>query len=191
MKITSVKKITDHRFLNLFSASYTDQSRKSKEWIFASRHEGENPLLKHYRHPDAVVIVPFHMAAGKLIIVREFRVALGGYQYGFPAGLLDPGETIEQAGRRELFEETGLTVNRVLKKSPAVFSSSGLTDESISMLYVECNGTPTDKRHSDSEDIEVVMVSRQQASDLTADHDLKLDVKTWIVLDRFASQGSV
>ncbi|MCK5836283.1 MAG: NUDIX hydrolase, partial [Desulfobacula sp.] len=91
----------------------------------------------------------------------------------------------------ELFEETGLTVTKVLKKSPAVFSSSGMTDESVSLVFVECDGHPTNRFNEASEEIEVLMLSRDQASDLLSSNKIKFDVKPWLVLNTFASQGVI
>jgi ADP-ribose pyrophosphatase len=191
MKINTVKKITDCKYLNLFSIHYQDRVNHEKQWIFASRSERLNPFEQDYTKPDAVVIVPFHIQEKKLVVIKEFRVAIGGYQYGFPAGLVDKDESVEQAGKRELFEETGLTATKILKKSPAVFSSSGMTDESISMMFVECEGHPTSRFNEASEDIEVMMLSREQASDIVCDNRIKFDVKLWIVLNTFASQGII
>ncbi len=160
-----------------------------KQWVFASRSEKSNPLEQDYTKPDAVVIVPYHTQAEKLVIIKEFRVALGDYQFGFPAGLIDRGESIEQAGTRELFEETGLNLTKVIKKSPAVFSSSGMTDESISLLYVECEGLATSRFNEASEDIETIMLSRNKAKEMVSDNNIKLDLKLWIVLSTFAFQG--
>lgn len=191
MKINNVKKITDCKYLNLFSIDYKDRFNCEKEWIFASRSKQLNPLEKEDAKPDAVVIVPFHKQEAKIVVIKEFRLALGGYQYGFPAGLLDKGETVEQAGKRELFEETGLTVTKVLKKSPAIFSSSGMTDESICLLFVDCEGQPTNSFNEASEDIEVMMLSREQASDILYNEHIKFDVKSWMVLATFVSQGVI
>ncbi len=191
MQIKRVKKLTSCSHLNLYSIQYRDRVKKSKEWIFASRSTVLNPLKQETGRPDAVVVVPFHTPSEKLVIIREFRVVLGGDQYGFPAGLVDGDEGVAQAGERELFEETGLCVTRVLSESPALFSSSGLTDESVSLLSVECTGTPSSDHTEDSEDIQVVMVSREEAALLLSEPGLKFDVKTWIVLERFASHGII
>ncbi|MCF6248439.1 MAG: NUDIX hydrolase [Desulfobacula sp.] len=191
MKIKNVNKVTDYKYLNLFSIQYDDRLNDEKEYIFASRSDLTNPLEKLDSQPDAVVIVPFHTEAKKLVMIEEFRVALGGYQYGFPAGLIDKGETIEQAGKRELFEETGLLATRILKQSPRVFSSSGMTDESVSLLFVECNGKPTNQFNESSEDIQVKLISQQKAGNILFDDTKKFDVKSWIVLNMFAISGGI
>ena len=189
MLISGVQKLTDMHHLNLFSVAYQDKKGKDKTWTYASRSNHDNPAGRTETVPDAVVVVPFHTTEKKLVIIREFRVVLGGYQYGFPAGLLDPEEKTEQAGKRELFEETGLHLTRVVQKSPAVYSSSGMTDESVSLLYAECDGTPSSAHTEDSEDIQVKLLSRKAAGQVLAEPCAMFDVKTWIVLQTFASHG--
>ncbi len=189
MIIKAVNKLTNNKYLNLFSVSYEDKIKTEKEWILASRSSEIDLNQKEPIIPDAVVVVPFHVKQNKLVLIREFRVALADYQYGFPAGLLDPGETIEIAGKRELHEETGLKLTRMIKKSPAIYSSSGLTDESVSMLFVECDGIPTNAYNEDSEDIEVLMVSQQEAKKLMEKKHEKFDVKSWLILSMFAEHG--
>ncbi|MGD9685430.1 MAG: NUDIX hydrolase [Desulfobacter sp.] len=183
MDIYKKEKITDYPHLNLIRARYRDRSGTDKSWLYASRQSTASP--------DAVVVVPFHQQENKLVVIKEFRVPLGGFQYGFPAGLVDPGESVVQAGRRELYEETGLTVVNVIKQSPAIFSSSGLTDESISLLYVDCEGSANTEYNEASELIEVKMLSPDQAADCLCQDNLLFDVKTWIVLDRFAATGKM
>jgi len=139
--------------------------------------------------PDAVVIVPFHTAENKLVVTREYRVPLADFEYGFPAGLVDEGETIEQAARRELKEETGLDVVRFVGISPPIYSSAGMTDESVAMVYVECKGKPSTARNTESELIEIELISRSQASRLCKNPALKFDAKAWFVLSGFAEHG--
>lgn len=191
MKIKKLDKVTDYPYLNLFSILYEDRLKQEKQYVFASRSKTSNPLEDQNLLPDAVVVVPFHTTRNELVLIEEFRIAIGGFQYGFPAGLIDEGETIEQAGIRELHEETGLTATRILKQSPKVFSTSGMTDESVSLLFVECSGDPTSKFNEASEDIQVKFVSQKEAEEILLDHTLKCDVKTWIVLNYFAVHGTV
>ncbi len=191
MKIQNVNKITGSRHLNFYEISYINQNGIEKSWHIASRADKPKCVTGQFDIPDAVVIVPFHKEKDKLVIIKEFRVPLGDYQYGFPAGLIDKGETIQQTCIRELKEETGLNVTRITKISPPVYSSSGMTDESVSMVYVECDGKPSNKGNTSSEDITTIFVSPSKASELCKDSKIKFDVKTWLVLFSFAESGQI
>ncbi len=191
MKIQNVEKITDCRHLNLYEISYINQNGTERLWQFTTRADQPKCVTGQFDMPDAVVIIPFYKKKDKLVIIKEFRVPLGGYQYGFPAGLVDKGETIQQTCIRELKEETGLSVTRIIKSSPPVFSSSGISDESVSMIYVECDGTPSNKGNEGSEDITTIFVTQAEASELCKNSKIKLDVKTWLVLFSFAENGRI
>jgi len=191
MKIRRADKLTDLRWLNMFDVAYLDAAGHHRSWQMASRTPAPKCITGKFNMPDAVVIVPFHTTEKKVVITREYRVALADYEYGFPAGLIDPGETIEQTARRELQEETGLTVTRFLKISPPVYSSAGMTDESVAMAYVECDGRPITDGNTGSEVIEVQLLTRTQASQMCANPALKFDVKAWLVLTGYAEKGMI
>jgi ADP-ribose pyrophosphatase len=186
MEIKGFRKLTAERWLNLFEVSYVSRTGDKKFWQMASRQEAPKCIAGGFRRPDAVVIVPFHMAKNKMVIIREYRVTLNGYEYGFPAGLVDRGESVEQAANRELVEETGLTVSRFIKISPPLYSSAGMTDESVAMVYVECEGEPSNSGNSDSELIDILLISPEEALTLLSDPALKFDVKTWLAISQFA-----
>jgi len=57
-------------------------------------------------HPEAAAVVPF-VSEEEILMVRQYRYALGKETLEIPAGKLDPGETPEACVRRELREETG------------------------------------------------------------------------------------
>jgi len=191
MEIRGADKLTNLQWLNLFNVDYIDQDGRHRSWQIASRSKSPKCITRKFNMPDAVVIVPFHRAENKVVIIKEYRVALADYEYGFPAGLIDPGETIEQAAQRELQEETGLMVTRFLKISAPLYSSTGMTDESVAMVYAECNGQPSTAGNKGSELIEVQLVTRSQASQMCENPALKFDVKAWLVLVRFAEKGII
>ncbi|MEO2281962.1 ADP compounds hydrolase NudE [Pseudoalteromonas pernae] len=75
----------------------------------------------------AVMIVPV-TENDELVLVREYCAGTHDYQLGFPKGLIDPGESPEQAANRELKEEVGLGANsmEVLKQvslAPSYFNA--------------------------------------------------------------------
>jgi ADP-ribose pyrophosphatase len=189
LRIFGTQKLTDFPHLNLYSTHYEDQRGNPKDWIFASRQEPPRMETGQWDIPDAVIIVPYHVHRQELVVIEEFRVALGGYQYGFPAGLVDEGETVAATCERELHEETGLSLQRILRQSPPVYSSSGLTDESVSMVFVECKGTPSKRANGSSEDIRVLFIDPSAAERLCLASDHRMDVKAWIVMATFARFG--
>jgi len=191
LKIQKVDKITDLKYLNMFKIAYLDKTGQEKSWELATRSKEPKCASGQFSDPDAVVIVPFHQDEKKLVVIKEFRVSLGGYQYGFPAGLVDDGETVMDASTRELFEETGLNLTSFIRISPAVYSSSGMTDESVCMVYAKCTGEPSSAGNTTSEDIETFFVSPSEALQLCEDVNNKLDVKTWLVLISFAMTNSL
>ena len=191
MEIIDSKKLTELRWLNLFNVSYADRNGVHKNWQIASRKKEPKCVTKDFAKPDAVVMVPFHKSKKKMVITKEYRVPLADYEYGFPAGLIDEGETIQEAARRELKEETGLEVTRFIKIGPSIYSSAGMTDESVSMVYIECDGATSTDANEGSENIQVLFVSREEALRLCEDVSLKFDAKAWIVLINFAKFGGI
>ena len=62
--------------------------------------------------PGSVVIVPV-TDAGEIILVRQYRHAIGRWAWELPAGSLKPGEDVERRPRRECQEEIGLIPSRL------------------------------------------------------------------------------
>ena len=73
--------------------------------VAKTMREGEAPYYS-LRLPDYVSVVAF-TEDGKVLIVRQYRPAVEHHTWELPSGLVDPGESPEETGRRELLEETG------------------------------------------------------------------------------------
>ncbi len=191
MKIIRSQKLTNLKWLNMFNVAYTDKNGENKIWQVASRKKEPKCVTGDFSRPDAVIIVPYHTTREAIVITKEYRVPLADYEYGFPAGLVDAGETVSDAARRELAEETGLNLTRVLRVGPPIYSSAGMTDESVSMVYVECEGRPSKSGNEGTEDIEVIFLSAPEASRLCAKTSIKFDAKAWLVLTHFAESSRI
>ena len=64
-------------------------------------------------HPEAAAIVPF-ADEKHILMVRQWRYAIGRETLEIPAGKLDPGEKLEDCARRELLEETGFHAEKLV-----------------------------------------------------------------------------
>lgn len=104
------------------------------------------------RHADAVAVLALN-GAGEMLLVRQPRRAIGGVTLEAPAGLIDEGETPEQAARRELQEEVGLDGD--LELLTRFYSSPGFCDELLYVFAAE-NLRESKLPHDEDEEIEVV-----------------------------------
>ena len=68
------------------------------------------------------------------------------------------------AGIREMYEETGLSFQPRESGiySRPFFTTVGMTDESCSMVFGYCSGTPTNTHQEASEEIQVVLADRAE-----------------------------
>jgi ADP-ribose pyrophosphatase len=107
------------------------------------------------RHKDAVAILALN-EDGRMLCVRQPRRAIGGVTVEAPAGLIDDGETPEQAARRELQEETGLDADMQLLTR--FYSSPGFCDEQID-LFLATNLRESRLPMDEDEQIEVLWMS--------------------------------
>jgi 8-oxo-dGTP pyrophosphatase MutT (NUDIX family) len=75
--------------------------------------------------PDSVSVVPVS-PSGRTVLLRQERHPVDESTWEFPGGHIDPGETPEEAARREIREEAGL-VGGTLEKLSWHFPIAGLS----------------------------------------------------------------
>ncbi len=100
----------------------------------------------------AVAVVPLK-DDGKVVMVRQYRVAVGEELLEIPAGLMDPGEEPLESVKRELKEETGYTADKWTHLTE-FYPSAGFTNEYIH-LYLAEGLTPGETDFDETEVIEV------------------------------------
>jgi ADP-ribose pyrophosphatase len=187
MTVNKPEKLTDFPWLNIFKITWNNQG-KSGEWIYTSRKNMPSVGTDMPR-TDAVIIVPIHRNK-HLIVIKEFRIPLGDYEYSFPAGLIG-NESVVDCAKRELKEETGLDLTGIIQVSPPLYSSSGLSDESVVMVFCECDGEVSDKQREITEDISVLFLDIEQIGSLCNNHNVKQSCKLWPVLMLFKLLGTL
>lgn len=193
-RIKTLELLKATKFLNLYKAAYKNKLGQDKTWIIASRKD-ETTLKGQYfdqqdEKVDAVVLVALHEAEEKLVVIRQFRVPLNDYVYELPAGLVDGEEGIAIAATRELKEETGLDLIQICeeKSNQKAYFSAGMTEESGALVYCTCKGTLSKDGLEDDEDIEALLVTKEEAQALLESNS-KMDIKAFLVLQSFAKLG--
>jgi ADP-ribose pyrophosphatase len=190
MRILNVRKLTDEKWLNLFAVDFENKGHTGR-WVVASRNPQPN---QGGTAGDAVLIVPVLRDPGqpRLVMIKEFRVPIGRHVYGLPAGLLEPGEAIENTVRREMLEETGLEVTAIKRITQPLYSSAGMTDEAVAMAFVDARTPPgAQPKLEPSEDIEVVLLDFAGVCKLCDDREAPIDAKAWTALYLYQQLGQI
>jgi ADP-ribose pyrophosphatase len=92
------------------------------------------------RHPGSVVLIPVN-EEGEIILVRQYRPAIGRWVWELPAGTLKHGEDADAAAARECQEEIGLVPTQ-LEHLGSLFPTPGYCDEEMNFYRVTGLRTP-------------------------------------------------
>ena len=136
---------------------------------------GEATMVKDVvRHPGAVAVIAVR-EDGRLVLVRNNRVAVGRALVEFCAGKLERGEDPSAAAARELEEETGHVAGR-LERLGEFFTSPGFTDERMH-VYLATDLRQSAQRLEPGEEIEVLVMDRRAFEQAIASGEI-VDGKT-------------
>lgn len=166
-KALSSRKIHDGRVISLSvdTIRFPDGSTGELEMIRHSGAAAVVPLLDDPAAPDP-----------RVLLVHQFRYAVGGYLYEVPAGRPDrTGEPWEVCAQRELEEETGFRA-RTLTPLGSIVTTPGFTDERIH-LFLASNLEPGTQSRDVDEFMEVVAMPLSQALEMIQDGRID-DAKT-------------
>lgn len=179
-RVKNVTKQTDNRFLNLYEFQAERRNGKVAPYFVASRVSNIEDLkaISHDRRSDGVIIYAIYgEQKDKIVLIRQFRYPINDYIYEFPAGLVEEGEDMFEAGVREIYEETGLSF--IPKKvdssySKPFFTTVGMTDEACGTVYGYCSGTPSNTYQEDSEDIQIVLADREECKRILKEENVAI-----------------
>jgi ADP-ribose pyrophosphatase len=134
--------------------------------------------LEIVRHQGASAVVPMK-DDGTVILVRQYRHAVGGSIYEIPAGKLEPGEDPRHCAIRELEEEIGYRA-RSLTRLLTFYTTPGFTDEVIH-IFLATGLIPGTQSLDHDEVLEVVEMPLDEAIVRIADGTIR-DGKTIVGL---------
>lgn len=136
---------------------------------------------------DAICIVA-RTPRNTLVVEREFRYPLNSWVIALPAGLLEPGEDQAACADRELREETGYALvpgSPVRPLPQAGYSSTGLTDETVQVLFVEAERAG-DAQPEPNELIEVFELPIADVRHFLDENALPIGTRAQLILEAFA-----
>lgn len=141
MRFEGIEKRESGAFLHRYNLHYTDRCGRPRTYEMVSRDAALDSYDRLLHHPaDAVAMIVTDRDNAHLALIHEFRMELGRAIYGLPAGLIDPGETVEQCARRELREETGLRLTEIHTVLPPAACAVGLSDEKTVCVFGTAEG---------------------------------------------------
>ncbi|MBM3155090.1 MAG: NUDIX hydrolase [Chloroflexi bacterium] len=146
---------------------------------------GKTTTREIVEHKDCVAIVVLDHK-DNVIMVRQYRKAVGKHLLEIPAGSIDNGELPVAAVRRELQEEIGYLPNKI-DKLGGFYSSPGYCSEYLH-LYMASYLVPSRLEAEDTEDIKVERVPLSRIPDMIASGEI-CDAKSVAGLFRVISLG--
>ena len=192
-RVLGVKRQTNNRFLNLYELDAVFRDGSRAPYYVASRRKDVDAIkaVTHDNHADGVILYGVYgEEKDKVVLIRQFRYPINGYVYEFPAGLVEPGEDMLDAGVREMQEETGLEFRPVEAGaySRPFFTTIGMTDESCGTVYGYCSGTPSVAGQEGTEDIQVVLADREECKRILREENVAIRC-AYMLMHFIASEG--
>ena len=130
MQYQGISKIHEGKFITRYDVQYTTAEGRSKTYEIVSRNRNIQTLADLQNCvPDSVIMILTDESGERILVSREYRMAMAQWIYNFPAGLIDPGESPEQSAKRELWEETGLELVRITDVLDGSYSAVGFSNE--------------------------------------------------------------
>lgn len=195
--IKSIKKQTNNDYLNMYEAEGVARDGSTFPYYFTSRRsEGKLIAETGQVSPDGAVIFAVKNVNGKdhLLLVRQYRFPVNMMIYELPAGLIDEGETVEEAAVRECYEETGLILNvyhggsDIYRRS--YIQAQGICDECNSVVYGYAEGQVSTSGLEEREELEVVLADRDEIKRILTEEQVSLRGAYLMMMFLNTSEGS-
>lgn len=162
MELIDLKKVKDGRYLKNYELTYLNKVGNEKTYEIVSRKELQSPADLG-KQPSGLSIVATR--GNQLLLLNEFRMGINKRIYNLCAGMLEEGESVEECVRRELYEETGLSLKKINRILPASYSAVAISDLKTYIVFAEVEGELAD-HSSENEDIRAAFYNRQEVEKL-------------------------
>lgn len=171
MEILKTECLCRTKWLSLYKRTFKHEGSVGQHFM-VSRKE---PVPAEKKKPDAVIVVAMHKKPDepkRLVLTSEFRIPIGAREISFPAGLIDHGDydgtngevslAAISAAHREFKEETGLDLKVTEVSPPNLYSSGGMSDESVTIVFGEATGNLSSDGTEKHEDIQSMLLTHEE-----------------------------
>jgi len=121
----------------------------------------EGRIREIVEHKGSVAVLPL-LDEHTLILEKQYRYAIGKYLLEIPAGMVEDGESIEEAALRELAEETGYGASR-LEYMGKCYMTPGYCTEVIHFFVARDLNKVDGYKKEEDEDIELITMGIDEA----------------------------
>lgn len=163
MKLRNLVKVKEGKYLKNYELEYENKSGKIKKYEIVS-HSDISSIEALGEKTSGVSIVALWQ--DKLLLLKEFRMGVNRHIYNLCAGMIEKGETIEETIARELHEETGLCVEKIIEILPPSYAAVAISDIQTQLAIVKAKGTLSDEFLSDNEDIKAAFYTKDEVKKL-------------------------
>jgi len=183
MEILNREIVYNGKFVRINKKTFRTKNGKEGFWEVVERQN------LHKR-----IVIVFALTKNKEVILeKNYRVPLEAYVIELPAGLTDKaGESEAEAGKRELFEETGYKAEKVIEVFSSV-GSPGLSNSEYVYFFAPNVEFIGKQKADDYEEIEVLTVPLEKLVDflLEPKKGIKIDDKILNVLPILEKRGLI
>ena len=163
MELIKFEKVRDGLYLKNYEITYRNKAGKDKKYEIVSRKNLEGPADLGSKVSGVSIVAT---CKDKLLLLHEFRMGVNRTIYNLCAGMLEEGETIEECIARELYEETGLKLQKIKKLLPPSFSAVAISDITTYIAFVEVVDDNISDHTSDNEQIHAAFYTKEQVKEL-------------------------
>lgn len=155
--------------------------------------KGSGELMERYyvfEFSDWVSVLPV-TTDGKIVLVKQYRYALGVWSIELPGGIMDPHESHpEDAAKRELLEETGYSCKTI--EQVAVVATNPATQNNRFYCYLATGCELThDTAYDENEEIELMLVTMEELKAMVRNNEIVQSLHTCSIMYALLKMGEI
>ena len=165
----------------------------NEPWLTVRKEKCELPngkLMKaYYTLEYPAWVTAFALTKdNKVLFVKQYRHGLGVVSTELPGGVVDAGETVEQAIARELKEETGYVFDS-LEMIGNISANPATTNNYMHMFIAKGGEKVAEQNLDETEEIEVLLYSIDEVKELLKNHQIVQALHTATIFYAFEKLG--